>query len=105
MHEVVAHIVFVEILVGATLDAHLVDFHSRVPGLVDDTTCLDVAEFCADEGRALAGLDMEKFNNKEIVAVDIEAHAILEISCSCHKMNWLYYALIYFSLMRRRRHT
>ncbi len=29
---------------------------------------------------------MEEFNDEEVVAVDIEAHSVLKICSSCHKM-------------------
>ena len=36
MHEVVAHVIFVKILIGTTLYAHFFNFHARVPSLVDN---------------------------------------------------------------------
>ena len=85
MEEMVTHFIFIRVLVRATFDAHFVDLHAGVPGLVEDTACLDVAQFGTHESRAFSGLYMKEFNDKEIVAVDIEAHTVLKISCCCHK--------------------
>ena len=85
MEEVVSHLVLVGELVRTTLYADFVDLHARVPGLVKDTSGLHIAEFCADESRALARLNVEEFNDKEVVAVDVEAHAVFKVSCCCHK--------------------
>ncbi len=85
VHEVVAHVVFVEELVGATLNAHFFYFHARVPGLFEDTAGLYVAELGADESRALAGLHVKEFDDEEVVAVDVEAHTVFKVSCCCHK--------------------
>lgn len=89
VHEVVAHIVFIEILIGTALDADFVDFHAGVPGLVEDTAGFYVAKLCAYESRTLTGLNVKEFHDEEIVAVDVEAHAVLEISCCCHKKFWI----------------
>ena len=86
VHEVVAHVILIEILIRTAFDAHLVNFHTRVPGLVEDAAGLHIAQFGAHESRTLAGLNVKEFNDKEIVAVDIEAHAVFKISCCCHKM-------------------
>jgi hypothetical protein len=29
---------------------------------------------------------VKEFNNEEIVAIDIEAHAVFKVSCCCHKI-------------------
>ena len=91
---------FVEILVGTALDAYLVDFHARVPGFVEDAAGLDVAQFGAHESGAFAGFNVQEFNDEEILAVDIEAHAVLEISCSCHKVYLSYVLCLYCGRQR-----
>ena len=85
VEEVVAHVILVGVLVGAALDAHFVYLDAGVPGLVKDAAGLYVAELGAHESGAFAGFYMEKFYDEEVLAVDIEAHAVLEISCCCHK--------------------
>lgn len=85
VEEVVAHIVFVGILVGAAFDTHFVYFDAGVPGFVKDTAGFHVAEFGAYESGAFAWFYVKEFHDKEVLAVDVEAHAVLEISCCCHK--------------------
>lgn len=84
VHEVVAHVVFIGVLVGAAFDANFVHFHAGVPGFVEDTTGFYIFEFRADEGGTLAGLYVKEFHDEVVFAVDIEAHTVFEISCSCH---------------------
>ncbi len=85
VEEVIAHVILVGVLVGAALDAHFVYFHTGVPGFVKDTAGFHVAEFGAHESGAFTGFYVEEFHDKEVLPVDIEAHAVLEISCCCHK--------------------
>ena len=85
VQEVVAHLVLVGVLVGATLDAHLVYLHARVPGLVNHAAGLHIAELGAYESRTLAGLYVQEFYNEKVVAVNLEAHAILKVSGRCHR--------------------
>ncbi len=85
MEEVVAHVVLVGELVGATLDAYFVDLHTRVPGLVEDAAGLDVAQLGANESGAFAGFNVEEFFDEIVGAVDVEAHTVFKISSCCHK--------------------
>ena len=85
VEEVVAHVILVGELVGATLDAYFVDLYTLVPGLVDDAAGLHIAELGAHESGAFAGFYMKKFLDEIVGAVDVEAHAVFEISCCCHK--------------------
>ena len=85
VHEVVAHVVFVEELVGTTLDAYFFHFHTGVPGFVQNAAGFDIAELGADESRAFAGFYVKEFFDEVVCAVDVEAHAIFKICSCCHK--------------------
>ncbi len=89
VEEVVAHIVLVGVLVGATLDANLVNLHAGVPCLVEHTAGLDVLEFGTHESRTFAGLYMEEFNDEEVLAVDVEAHSVFKVCSCCHKVIYI----------------
>ena len=84
VEEMVAHIIFIRVLVGTTLNAHFINFHAGVPGFVNYATGLDVLKLGADKSGTFTGLNVEKLDDEEVVAVDVEAHTIFEISCSCH---------------------
>ena len=86
VHEVQTHIVLVEELVGATLDAYFLDLHTAVPRLVDDTSCGDVLEFRADESGTLTGLDVKELNDEVVLPIDVEAHTITKICCCGHNV-------------------
>ena len=85
VHEVVAHVVFVEELVGATLNAHFFYFHARVPGLFEDAAGLLRCGAWCGRKRYFAGLHVKEFDDEEVVAVDVEAHTVFKVSCCCHK--------------------
>lgn len=93
VEEVVAHIVLVAVLVGATLDAHFIYLYAGVPGLVEYAACLDVLKFCADESRSFAGLYVKEFYDEEVLPVDVEAHTVLEV-CSCCHFIWFMLFLV-----------
>ena len=59
VHEVVSHLVLIEVLIGTSFYSDLFDLDAAVPGLIEDTSCSHVLEFGADESRAFAGLDVK----------------------------------------------
>ena len=84
MHEIAAQIVLVEILVGTALDADRLDPLAGRKGLVQNTAVLEVLQFGADESRTLAGLHVQELDDRKRLAVQLDAHPVLDISCGCH---------------------
>ena len=86
VHEVVGAAVVVEILHLLGDELHVLKLGAGVAGLVDHAAGLEVTDLVADKGTALAGLDVLELNDRVVLVVDLEAHAVLEV-CSadgCH---------------------
>ena len=79
IHEVEIGTVVVQVLHLAGFQAHGVEFRAGVERVVDHATGLDVAKLRADEGAALAGLDMLELDDGAHLAVVDDAHSVLEI--------------------------
>jgi len=85
IHEVVTHLILIDILIRTTLDAHVVDFDTGVERLLDNETGHDILEFGANESRTLAWLHVKELDNVVVLAVELEAHTVFNISSFCHK--------------------
>ena len=79
IHEVEIGTVVVQILHLTGFQTHSVELRAGVERVVDHTTGLDVAKLRADEGAALAGLDMLELDDGAHLAVVDDAHSVLEI--------------------------
>ena len=86
MHEVHAQVILVGELVGTALDTHRLDARSGREGVVQHAAVLEVLEFRAHESGTLARLHMLEIDNLERLAVQLDAHADLDICSSCHKV-------------------
>ena len=86
VEEVVAEFVFVGVLVGATFNADFFDLDAGVPGFVDYAAGANVFQLGANESGAFAGFNVEEFNDEEVLAVNVEAHTVLEVSSCCHRL-------------------
>ena len=49
-----------------------------------NTAVLEVLQFGADESRTFAGLHVQEFDDRKRLAVQLDAHPVLDISCGCH---------------------
>ena len=79
VHEIVEFAVVVQVLHLAGFQTHGVELRAGVERVVDHATGLDVAKLRADEGAALAGLDMLELDDGAHLAVVDDAHSVLEI--------------------------
>lgn len=61
VHEDVVAAICIEILVGAALHTHVLEFFADVEAALEHAAVDDVLQFCAHEGVALAGLHVEEF--------------------------------------------
>ena len=91
MHEVRTQIVFVGELIGTALDAHLLDLLAyRREGVFQHAAVFQVFEFGTHESGALARFHVLKIYDLEGLAVQFDAHADLDVCCSCHRNIFIY---------------
>ena len=85
MHKNVHITLFVEVGVGTALNADDVDLCSRRKSVFEHTTSFYIAHFSANESGALAGFNVEEFNDCVNVVVKVDTQSVLNVSCCCHK--------------------
>jgi len=84
VHENVHIALFIEVGVGATLDADDVNLGAAGECVLEDTAGLDAAHFGADKGGTLAGFYMKELYDGVDVVVEINTESVLDISGCCH---------------------
>ena len=75
----------VEILEGALLKVRLLELFPRAERALDDAAVAQPAKFRADEGPALAGLDMLELHDGPELAVHHDGSAVLELRGGNHR--------------------
>ena len=84
VHEDVVRALLVEVGHVTLVDLRHVDLRARVEGLVDDLAADDVLQGRADEGAALARLDVLELHDAPQPVVEREHHAVLEVVRGSH---------------------
>jgi hypothetical protein len=79
VHEDVVLAVLVEVLHLALVDTGCLDLDASVERPVDDLAGQDVLQFGADEGAALARLDVLELDDRPQAAVEVEDQTVLEV--------------------------
>jgi len=74
----------VQVLHGRLLHPHLGDRLAGTEGALDHRAGLDVLELGADEGPALAGLDVLELDHVVELALQLHGHAVADVCGGCH---------------------
>ena len=90
MHEVRTQIVFVGELIGTALHTHRLDLRTGGEGILQHAAVFQVFEFGTHESGALARFHVLKIYDLEGLAVQFDAHADLDVCCSCHRNIFIY---------------
>ena len=84
VHEVVALLIVVEVLVLSCFDAHRVNLRTCVEGVINHTPGVNALEFRTNESRTLSRFYVEKLNDLLEVVVVTDAQPVANICCCCH---------------------
>ena len=85
MHEVESVLILVKELVRSSLHVDGLDLCTCCESVLEDTSVLEVSEFCLYECRTLAWLYMLEPYDLAWLSVVVKVKSVLEISCCCHK--------------------
>ena len=85
VHEVEPVLFGIDELILAVLNRDDIDLFTGVPGLLQNTAVLEVAEFGFDESGAFARFHVLEPYDRAGFSFEIEVESVLEISCCCHK--------------------
>ena len=84
MHEVESVLVLIEELVWASFYVDGIYPCTSGEGVFENTTVLEVTEFCLYESWTFSRFYMLEVNEHARFAVEVKVHSVFEISCCCH---------------------
>ena len=90
MHEVCTHVVLVGELIGTALHTHRLDLRTGGEGILQHAAVFQVFEFGTHESGTFARFHVLKIYDLEGLAVQFDAHADLDVCCSCHRNIFIY---------------
>lgn len=84
VHEVVAHIIIVQVLILARLNTNGFNLHAGVEGVVHNLTIVEILKLGTNEGRAFAWLHVKELDDLPEVVVILHTKPVLNIRSGCH---------------------
>ena len=81
---------FVGELIGTALHTHRLDLRTGGEGILQHAAVFQVFEFGTHESGAFARFHVLKIYDLEGLAVQFDAHADLDVCCSCHRNIFIY---------------
>jgi len=69
IHEVISHVISIQVLKRTAFDANFIHFNSRIKRFIENTPGCNVFEFGTDKSRALTGFYMKKFDDEVVLTL------------------------------------